>query len=263
MTREGSRMPVHDWTKVDAGIFHAFHHHWISVLDTTLNGLLPAGYYSLPEQVAGLGKPDVLALQLNPPNAPPEPTANGSHGPSGSGGGIAVATAPPKARYTDQTDEASIVRKTKSVVIRHTSGHRIVALVEIISPGNKGSTSEVESLVEKAVQFLQNGVHLVILDLFPPGPRDPQGLHPLIWSQFKAVDFALPPDKPLTLAAYAAGAIKRSFVEPVAVGDALPELPLFLTPDTYILVPLDATYRDAWAKMPRPWRDVLEPPRGG
>ena len=34
-------MPVHDWTRVDAGIFHAFHHDWITdvrrVLPTRLN----------------------------------------------------------------------------------------------------------------------------------------------------------------------------------------------------------------------------------
>ena len=31
-------MPMHDWTKVEAGIFHAFHHGWISALADTLNG---------------------------------------------------------------------------------------------------------------------------------------------------------------------------------------------------------------------------------
>jgi hypothetical protein len=47
-------MPVHDWTRVDAGIFHAFHHDWITEIGGALNGgLLPAGYYALPEQVAG------------------------------------------------------------------------------------------------------------------------------------------------------------------------------------------------------------------
>ena len=25
----GSTMPIHDWSKVDAGIFHHFHHAWI------------------------------------------------------------------------------------------------------------------------------------------------------------------------------------------------------------------------------------------
>lgn len=57
-------MPIHDWTKVDAGIFHAFHHGWIEELARALNrGLLPADYYALPEQhAAGFG-PDVLTLQ--------------------------------------------------------------------------------------------------------------------------------------------------------------------------------------------------------
>ena len=35
-------MPMHDWKLVAAGIFHAFHHNWISAISNTLNaGLLP------------------------------------------------------------------------------------------------------------------------------------------------------------------------------------------------------------------------------
>lgn len=35
-------MPRHDWTTVEAGIFHAFHHGWISALSDVLNSnLLP------------------------------------------------------------------------------------------------------------------------------------------------------------------------------------------------------------------------------
>ena len=38
-------MPVHDWTRVEAGIFHDFHNVWIGQLRNTLNeGLLPEGY---------------------------------------------------------------------------------------------------------------------------------------------------------------------------------------------------------------------------
>src|SRR5271169_6642212 len=57
-------MPIHDWTRVDAGIFHAFHHGWIEELARALNrGVLPSDYYALPEQhAAGFG-PDVLTLQ--------------------------------------------------------------------------------------------------------------------------------------------------------------------------------------------------------
>ena len=34
-------------------------------------------------------------------------------------------------------------------------------------------------------------------------------------------------------------------------------MPLFLTPDAYILVPLEATYQSAWEAVPSFWRDVL------
>ena len=43
----------------------------------------------------------------------------------------------------------------------------------------------------------------------------------------------------------------------VTVGDALPDMPLFLTPDVYVPVPLEATYQSAWDGMPAYWRDVL------
>jgi hypothetical protein len=46
-------MPVHDWTRVEAGIFHAFHQNWIVALSAALNeGILPDDYYALPEQHA-------------------------------------------------------------------------------------------------------------------------------------------------------------------------------------------------------------------
>ena len=44
-------MPIHDWTRVDAGLFHAFHQSWIVKLCDALNrGLLPPDYFALPEQ---------------------------------------------------------------------------------------------------------------------------------------------------------------------------------------------------------------------
>ena len=59
-------MPVHDWTNVEAGIFHHFHHSWIEEIQRVLNaGLLPPDCYALAEQhAAGFG-PDVLTLQAN------------------------------------------------------------------------------------------------------------------------------------------------------------------------------------------------------
>ena len=50
-------MQMHYWILVPAGIFHAFHHRWISAMGDTLNaGLLPRDYNNSPEQpVADVG----------------------------------------------------------------------------------------------------------------------------------------------------------------------------------------------------------------
>ena len=41
-------MPIHDWTRVDAGLFHDFHQSWTVALRNALNsGVLPADYFAL------------------------------------------------------------------------------------------------------------------------------------------------------------------------------------------------------------------------
>ncbi len=245
-------MPIHDWTRVSAGIFHDFHVAWIGEIRNTLNsGLLPSDYYALAEQIAGPMGPDVLTLQAD---SYPE---NGSVVPS-SGGGIAVATAPPPARMTAAAEMNDYVLKRRTLVIRHSSGDRIIALIEIVSPGNKAARHALRSFVEKAVEALYRGYHLLIVDLFPPGPRDPQGIHGAIWSELSDDHFELPPAEPLTLAAYSAGPIKRAYIEPTAVGRAMMDMPLFLEPEMYINVPLEATYQAAYRGVPQRWKRELE-----
>lgn len=247
-------MPVHDWTKVEDAIFHAFHHLWITSLHSALNhGILPPGYYALPDQVAGPGNPDVLGLQRSRPVRSSKPRSGAS--------GPAVMAAP-AVRFSDTAEYRPPVRRRKRVAIRHVTGDRIVALIEIVSRGNKSSRDAVRAFAGKLAEYIDGGIHILVLDLFPPGRRDPNGIHPLIWSAFKKVQFRLPPDKPLTLAAYAGGEVPRAFVEPVAVGDRLPDMPLFLTPDEHVQVPLEATYQAAFAEVPDRWGEVLEPPAG-
>lgn len=239
-------MPIHDWTRVNAGTFHHFHHEWISTISRALNaGLLPSDYYAMAEQIAGGLHPDVIALEH--PRTPPKGNGNG-------------ATAPPRARFKVTAEAEHYARKRNRITIRHVSGDDVVALVEIVSPGNKAGRHSLRAFVDKAVEFLDAGIHLLILDLFPPGRHDPQGIHAATWSEISDDTFQLPPDKPLTLAAYAVGEVRTAYIEPVAVGDTLPEMPLFLEPDLYVPVPLEATYRAAFGAVPRRWRDELEPP---
>ena len=93
----------------------------------------------------------------------------------------------------------------------------------------------------------------------PPGPRDPNGIHGRLWDELTGEEYHAPPDKPLTLAAYETESGVRAFVEPVAVGDSLIDMPLFLARGQYVPVPLEATYQAAFEGVPRRWRDVLGP----
>ena len=220
-------MPTHDWTRVEAGIFHAFHHHWISAISDALNsGRLPADYYALPEQIATAIGPDVLTLQ----------------------GGSDVA----------ETEAAFYRRKKSSVVVRHSSGDRVVAMLEIVSPGNKSNQHAFRAFVENACELLERRIHLLIVDPFPPGPRDPHGIHAAIWEQIEDASYQPPADQPLTLVAYECDLLTRAFIEPAAVGQPLPAMPLFLEPNGCVMVPLEETYNTAFAVMPQRWRSVLE-----
>lgn len=243
-------MPVHDWTRVAAGIFHAFHHDWITEMARTLNGgLLPDDYYALPEQQAAGFGPDVLALQ--------SPTVNENEA---AGGTATLMRTRPQSQFSAETDAEFYRRKKSSIVVRHVSGDRIVAMFEVVSPGNKASRHAVRAFVEKACELLEHRIHLLIVDPFPPGPRDPNGVHAAIWAEVEDETFVLPQDKPLTRAAYECGLTTRVHINTVAVGDPLPDMPLYLERDGHVLVPLEATYQTAFAGMPRRWRMVLEAP---
>lgn len=247
-------MPIHDWTRVAAGTWHDFHLGWIARIHNVLNcGGLPEDYYAQTEQIAGPCGPDVLLL--------PEPDVRvdgTSRLPSYPSGGRSIRVDPPQVRFIAEAEIDYYMLKRRTLVIRHNSGDRIVALLEIVSPGNKASRHGLRSFVEKAVEALYRGYHLLVVDLFPPTSRDPQGIHGAIWSEFCDESFQLPSDEPLTLAAYSAGLRKRYYVEPTAVGRALMDLPLFLEEEIYVNVPLEATYQAAYRGVPRRWQRVLE-----
>lgn len=239
-------MPIHDWTRVRANRFHHFHQDWTVEIARALNrGLLPEGYVAMAEQIAGGPEADVITLSL------PVPSSN--HVPAG----LTVADARPKARHVVEAEATLYARKANRVTVRHPDGD-VIAIIEIISPGNKESKHAIRSFVRKAVDFLHAGIHLLIVDLFPPSRRDPQGIHKLIWDRIKDEEFSLPPDKRLTLAAYSAGSTITAYVEPVGVGDALPDMPVFLSAERYVPCPLEATYQASWEAFPKPLKASLE-----
>jgi hypothetical protein len=83
-------MPIHDWTRVDAGLFHDFHQDWTIELRRSLNaGRLPPGFTALTDQQLGGPVPDV---------------------------------APPKARFVDEVEEDTYARRANRIRIQHRHG---------------------------------------------------------------------------------------------------------------------------------------------
>jgi hypothetical protein len=241
-------MPIHDWTRVQSGLFHDFHQAWSIEIRNALNRIMPKGYYALVEQKVDGPEPDVIAVEMK------------KRGHAKPAGPVATMT-PPQTKITARTpsDAARYARKANRISIRHPLGE-VVAVIEIVSPGNKDSRNSLRSFVEKAAAFLRNGIHLLIVDLFPPSDRDPQGIHKAIWDEFADEPFELPPGKPLTLVGYQSGDEFTAHIEPVAVGDVMPDMPLYLERDLYVPVPLEATYRATWEVCPEPIRELVQPP---
>jgi hypothetical protein len=177
--------------------------------------------------------------------------------PVGDSGGVAVADAPPKVRR-QLTGSAARLQRRRTLAVRHISGHRLVAILEVVSPANKDRTLSVEQFADKAEDALRFGVHLVLVDLFPPGPYDPQGMFGAIWERFNPLPYDLPADEPLTLASVHARPQPEFYLEHLAVGVPLPVMPLFLPRERYINVPFEAMYQAAHRGVPGFWRDVLE-----
>jgi len=243
-------MPVHDWTKVDAGAFHDFHTAWLVEIRNALNGgLLPNGFYALAEQSARSIGPDVLTLERRE-------SQGAEHGEHGHGKALAVAA--PRVKWVFHGEAGFYLRKQRRLVIRHRSDDRLVAVIEIASQSNKASRAAVRTFADWAVAILQAGIHLVVIDLYPPTKRDPRGLHGAIWEELGEKQYKPPPAKRLTLASYEAGEGVTAYVNPLAVGDRLTEMPLFLVVEEYVDLPLETTYRAAWKGVPRHLKAILE-----
>ena len=238
-------MPIHDWTRVEAGIFHNFQLSWICAIADSLNrGLLPAGYYALIETSNRPVEPDCIVDQAENDDLVYQ------------GNAFLLSETEPKVRFRIQgrADQYS----ASSLVIRHQNGHRTIAGINIVSPGNKNSRHGLHSFLRKVHELLRAGTHLLILDLHPPGPRDPQGIHKVIWDELFDDEFALPSDMPLTLVSYRADQPPEAFIEPTAVGLSLHPMPVFLNVDEYISLPLEISYQRAWRSVPEYLRDVIE-----
>jgi hypothetical protein len=147
-------MPVHDWCRIDANLFHDFHQTWTIGIRNALNGgLLPPGYSALVEQHAGGVLPDVLTLEKRYP----------AEGHIGRSGGTLLTAPPPQWRRIESLDTPNLLaRRANRVAIRHLLG-RVVCVLEVVSPGHKNSRAALAKFVEKTADFIQSGVHVLVV----------------------------------------------------------------------------------------------------
>jgi hypothetical protein len=248
MPGEGAAMPMHDWTRVEPTIYHHFHQQWTAEICKRLNPLLPPGLSALLEQHSGGVVPDVLTIERRKRKRPPS-------------GPAATATAP-RTRLRIESQAQASVRRANRVAIRHRLGE-VVCVIEIVSPGNKSGRAAVRQFVEKTHEFLRAGVNVLLIDPFPPGPRDPHTLHKLIWDEYEEVPFEMPADEPLLQAAYRVEFNGRwfnptAYIEPFRVGAALTDMPAWIDSDEFVEVPLEQTYQETWAVCPPDYRYLVE-----
>jgi hypothetical protein len=205
-------------------MFPDFHSSWLTDLKRALNhGRLPSGYYAMAEQRAELYGPDVLTLTELPRPAPANP-----------GGGVAVA-------------------------VRHASGERVVAVIELVSPRNKDRALSVGDFAGKVAGLVRRGVHAVVIDILPPGRFDPGGMHAAIWPGLDTEPdpVAPPADQPLTFAGYRADERPVAYLSYAGVGQPLPDVPLFLDDGVFVEVPLEQTYMTNYAELPAELKAAL------
>lgn len=247
-------MAIHDWTGVGVGIFHDFHHGLIADLAKALNrGVLPASHYALIERRLDDAQRDVLRPPARRGEVDLE-LASSVWPPAMPGRQAAL----PKQRPTAESEAAFYRRKQSRITIRHAGDDDAIAVIEIVSPADKASRRGVRRLVENMTELLDGGIHLLIVDLLPPGAHDPNGICAVIWDDIAGQACAPRVGKPLTVAAFESTTSVRAYVEPLEVGDAMPEMPLFLQYNGCVQAPLEDTYQAAFEAVPRRWRRVLE-----
>jgi hypothetical protein len=248
-------MPLHDWSLVSAGTFHGFHTAWIAELARALNnGLLPEFYYAESEQIAGQTGPDVLTLEFDGTFSKAELESENRLS------GTALLTdAQPKVTLTQTASEAEIYGERRNrLAIRHSSGDRLVAYIELLSSGNKSSQRMLDRFLDKVCSVIEQGVHLLIVDPYAPGSLDPQGIHGAIWNEIDpSSPFHFPDHRKMTAVTYHAISPPVAYVEPIAIGLPLPVMPLFLDWNRYVNLPLEPTYTAAFSAIPKHYRQRL------
>lgn len=211
-------MPIHDWTRVDAGAFHCHHLGWMAYLSGGLNtGRLPDGFYAL----SGYTTPD---------------------------GG------PPPSVELDAVDELALyAARRRRVTVFCASDDRPMARVEMVTPGDRRSPAAVDRFVTDVVASADSGLAHLVID---PLPAEAHATVLSDWLGDRSA--RRPVGRQVTLAVRAAGGRSAWSFSHVRIGDRLPDVTLPLAPNASAAVPLAASYAKSFDGMPKHLIALLE-----
>jgi hypothetical protein len=221
-------MPLHHWPNARVA-WKSFHSFWIAKIAEHLNDVLPPGFQARPtEYLVGI-EPDTLFLQQ-----------------AGQKGARPVAAQPALEAATLTAVLPTPAELPLVGVYSAYDDKRLVAAVEVVSPGNKDRPESLAAFTEKAFLLLHEGVHLLIVDVI----RQPQT--PIRVQVLKRL--GLPEEinpQRSWISSYCAIALEdpsprlevREWAADVGIAEELPTLPLFLQADQlWVMLEIESTY---------------------
>ena len=234
--RDHFRPPLDDKTS-----WEGFHGQWPAMIVMALNRKLPPRYAAEPRVHLGASfEIDVTAYDTDEPAVFVSGTGAGE-------GGVATATwAPPRPTFNFVTDLPD--QDEYEVRVYDTKRHRrLVAAVEIVSPANKDRPENRRAFVTKCAALLQQRVSVAIVDLVTTRSFN---LYGDLLELIGQADPALAPEPPALYAAACRWTHPdeawrfEAWTHPLALGQPLPTLPLWLADHFAVPLELEASYEE-------------------
>jgi hypothetical protein len=223
---------VHSWDEL--------HGMWPAMIVRELIKVLPEPYFAAPGVHLGtLYEVDVGTYR--------EPISNSNGGDTGAGG-VAVATyAPPKPTLTlEPRLPSQDVYEVRIYDSRR--NRRLVAAIEIVSPSNKDRPQTRSAFVAKVATLLKNGICVSIVDVVSTSDFN---LYAELLSFLESADPALGVEPPpmyavtLRMRYEERRRLMDNWYYPLAIGQPLPSLPVWLTENWAVSLELEASYEEA------------------
>lgn len=234
-------MPLRDHFRPplsDLRSWEGFHGGWPMMIVSALGPRLPPSYVAEPQVHLGPSiEIDVATYEGDDPD-------RAARGPAGDGGVATEVWAPPRptlAVATDLTD----VDEYEVRVYDTRRGRRLVAAVEIVSPANKDRPEHRRAFVARCAALLKDRVCVAIVDLVTTRNAN---LYGDLLGFFGLLDPALAGGPPPLHAAACRWArpgdawLLETWAHPLALGGALPTLPLWLAEDLAVPLELESSY---------------------